>query len=52
MIHIVIVDKYKVLDILDISNYRGSYQYYPDIVLSGESKTNQNNNNIESSKKI
>ena len=54
MILIVTFVKYKILDILDISNYRGSSdQNNSPIVLSNVGKTIQNNNNnLPSSKKV
>ena len=49
IIPIVIFVKYKILDILDISNYRGEYN--SPIELSNVGKTIQNNNNnFQSSK--
>ena len=46
IIHTVIFDKYKILAILDISNYRGSaYEYNSPIVIGQNIQ-----NNYESSK--
>ena len=50
----VIFVKYKILDIFNPTNYRGSpYQHNPEIVLSNVGKTIQNNNNnLPSSNKV